>query len=329
MVKVLNWGVLGASNFARKQMAPAIHAARGARLVALATSDAGKARGFTAFCPDLRVHDSYQALLEDPGVDAVYIPLPNALHVEWAQNAARAGKHVLVEKPIAMTAAEIDDLIALRDDTGLLIAEAYMIVHHPQWIRARELVQSGAIGTVEHAEAVFCYDNRADRANVRNDPALGGGGIRDIGVYTYSSVRFATGAEPIDLLARIRTENGVDTWAQVVGQMDGPSGRFTFSAMTSMRLSPRQEVVIQGDRGQMRLTAPFNPGIFGPAELDLRRPDGTRTIETWPQDNQYILQIENFGCTVQEGAVYPCPLEFSRGTQAMIDRVFDVAVDIG
>ncbi|MCK8463829.1 Gfo/Idh/MocA family oxidoreductase [Aliiroseovarius sp. S1339] len=328
MGDVLNWGILGASNFALKQMGPAIHAAPNARLVALATSNAEKSIGFKAFCPDLNVHDSYEALLADADVDAVYIPLPNHLHVKWAQKAARAGKHVLVEKPIAMKAEEIDTLIALRDETGLLIAEAYMIVHHPQWLRARDLVQSGAIGQVDHVDTAFSYDNRADVNNVRNKPDMGGGGIRDIGVYTYSSVRFVTGAEPTDLSARIKTENGVDTWAQVVGEMAGPLGRFTYSAMTSMRLCPRQEVVFQGETGQIRLTAPFNAGIFGQAELELRRHDGTRTIENWPQANQYILQVENFGRTVRDGADYPCPLEFSRGTQAMIDRVFDVAVDI-
>lgn len=328
MRDVLNWGILGASNFARNLMAPAIHAAENARFVALATTSQEKANGFKVFCPDLKVHESYDALLMDPDVDVVYIPLPNSLHVKWAQLAARAGKHVLVEKPIAMKADEIDELIALRDETGLLIAEAYMIVHHPQWIRARELVQSGAIGQVDHVDTAFSYDNRADVKNVRNNPDLGGGGIRDIGVYTYSSVRFVTGAEPSDLSARIKTENGVDTWAQVVGEMEGKLGRFTYSAITSMRLSPRQEVVFQGDTGQIRLTAPFNPGVFGQAELELRRPDGTRTIETWPRANHYVLQIENFGRTVRDGMDYPCPLEFSRGTQAMIDRVFDVAVDI-
>ncbi|MDE9449285.1 Gfo/Idh/MocA family oxidoreductase [Aliiroseovarius sp. Z3] len=329
MGEVLNWGILGASKFALNHMGPAIHAAGNAQLTALATSSLEKAKGFKLFRPELKVHESYDALLDDPDIDAVYIPLPNSLHVEWAHKAARAGKHVLVEKPIAMKAEEIDDLTALRDKTGLLIAEAYMIVHHPQWIRARDLVQSGAIGRVDHVDTAFSYDNRTDTKNVRNDPDLGGGGIRDIGVYTYSSVRFVTGAEPAEISARIKTENGVDTWAQVVGEMEGPLGRFTYSAITSMRLSPRQEVVFQGDAGEIRLTAPFNPGVFGQAELEVRRPDGTRTIESWPQTNHYILQVENFGRAVHEGAAYPCPLEFSRGTQAMIDRVFDVAVDIG
>lgn len=329
MAEALRWGILGAAKFAAGHMGPAINAAGGNRLVALATSTADKAAPFEAICPGLDVFLDYDAMLEWDAIDAVYIPLPNHLHVEWTKKAARAGKHVLCEKPIAMQAGEIDELIALRDETGLLIAEAYMIVHHPQWLRVRELIQAGEIGQVDHVDAAFSYDNRADPGNFRNRPEAGGGGIRDIGVYTYSSVRFATGAEPVDLSARLKRENGVDTWAQVVGEMEGPRGRFTYSAMTSMRLPLRQEVVIMGERGTITLRAPFNPGTFGEAQVEIRAPDGTLRIERWPGVNQYVRQVENFARTVQEGAPYPCPLEFSRGTQEMIDTVFSVAVEIG
>ncbi|NCM96725.1 MAG: Gfo/Idh/MocA family oxidoreductase, partial [Rhodobacterales bacterium] len=257
----VRWGILGASHFAQGHMAPAIHAACGAELVALATSDPARAAPFAAFCPGLKVHASYDALLADPGIDAVYIPLPNHLHVEWTLKALAAGKHVLCEKPIALVESEFDSLIAARDASGRLVAEAYMIVHHPQWQRARALVQSGAIGPLRHVDAVFCYDNRADPGNIRNRPETAGGGIRDIGVYTYGAARFVTGAEPDDLQARVKRENGVDTWAQVTGHMQGPGGRFSYSAITSMRLFPRQEVVFQGDDGLIRLTAPFNPGV--------------------------------------------------------------------
>lgn len=329
MADALRWGILGAAKFAAQHMGPAINAAAGNRLVALATSTNEKAAPFEAFCPGLDVFLDYDAMLEWDAIDAVYIPLPNHLHVEWAKKAARAGKHVLCEKPIAMVASEIDELIALRDQSGLLIAEAYMIVHHPQWVRVRELIRSGEIGKVDHVDTAFSYDNRADSGNYRNLPGTGGGGIRDIGVYTYSSVRFATGAEPVELSARIKRENEVDTWAQVVGEMEGPQGRFTYSAMTSMRLPQRQEVVIQGDRGTITLRAPFNPGVFGEALVEIRALDGTIRIERWPRVNQYVEQVQNFGRSVQDGTPYPCPLEFSRGTQAMIDRVFDVAVEIG
>jgi predicted dehydrogenase len=325
IMQPVRWGVLGAAQFAMEHMAPAIHAAKGAELVALATSDPAKAAGFQAFCPSLHVHGSYEALLADPQIDAVYIPLPNHMHVEWTLKALAAGKHVLTEKPIAMTAVEVDQIIAARDASGLLAAEAYMIVHHPQWIRARELVQTGAIGTVAHVDAAFSYDNRDAPGNIRNRPETGGGGIRDIGVYTYGSVRFVTGAEPSDVQARIRFEGGVDTWAQVTCMMAGPQGAFTYSAMTSMRLFTRQEVVFQGDTGMIRVAmGPFNANVYAEAALELHQPGLAIRTERWPAANHYVLQVEAFSRSVREGVPYACPLEFSRGTQAMIDTIFAV-----
>ena len=189
----VRWGILGAAKFAREQMAPAIHAAKGAQLVALATSDAAKAAPFEAFAPGLRVLPDYDAVLADPGIDAVYIPLPNSLHVEWTRRALEAGKHVLTEKPIAMQASEIDAVIALRDSTGLVAAEAYMIVHHPQWHQVRDWVQGGAIGELRRVNATFTYDNSGDPGNIRNAVATGGGSLPDIGVYTLGCARFVTG----------------------------------------------------------------------------------------------------------------------------------------
>jgi predicted dehydrogenase len=325
MTQPVRWGILGAAKFARDHMAPAIHAAKGAALVALATSDAAKAEGFADFAPGLRVHPTYDALLADPGIDAVYIPLPNHLHVEWTLKALAAGKHVLTEKPISMRADEIDTLIAARDASGLLAAEAFMIVHHPQFLRTKHLIADGAIGEVLHVDTAFTYDNRSEPGNIRNRSETGGGGIRDIGVYTYGSVRFATGAEPDDLSARWRLENDVDVWAQVVGTFAGNGHRFTYSAITSMRLFNRQEVVFQGDRGLIRLTAPFNAGVFGQAQIEVHRPGLSVTTERWPAANHYVLQVESFCHSLRTGEAYPCPLEFTRGTQAMIDRVFAVA----
>ncbi len=324
-MKTVNWGVLGASRFAREHMARAIHEAEGARFHALATSDAAKAAPFRAFCPDLEVLTSYDALLGDPEIEAVYIPLPNHLHVEWTLKALEAGKHVLTEKPIAMQAAEIDALIAARDRTGLMATEAYMIVHHPQWQRAKALIEDGAIGRILHADAHFSYDNRDDPGNIRNRPETGGGGVPDIGVYAYGSVRWATGAEPVELSARITRENGVDTFAQVRADMEGPGGRFTYHAMTSMRLHPRQEVVFQGEAGLIRLTAPFNAGLFGEAQLHLFRAGRPDHVERFPGARQYRNQAEAFCRTIRDGAPYPWSLEDAKGTQAMIDRVFAAA----
>ena len=324
----LRWGILGAAKFARMHMGPAIHAAAGAELVALATSDPAKAAGFQAFASGLRVHDSYEALLADPGLDAVYIPLPNHLHLDWSLRAIAAGKHVLCEKPMTLRAEEFDRLIAARDASGLLVAEAYMIVHHPQWLKARDLIAAGEIGRLEHVDTAFSFDNRAEPGNIRNRPETAGGGIRDIGVYTYGAVRFAAGAEPVALQARLKRENGIDTFAHVTGEMAGPQGQFTYSAITSMRLFPRQEVVFQGSKGLIRLTAPFNAGLFGEAQLELHRGGGVSELFRYSAVNQYVLQVEAFGRAVATGGGYACPLEFSRGTQAMIDQVFAVASEI-
>ncbi|MEJ2030411.1 MAG: gfo/Idh/MocA family oxidoreductase, partial [Maritimibacter sp.] len=138
-----------------------------------------------------------------------------------------------------------------------------------------------------------------------------------------------TGAEPRELSARIRYENVVDTWAQVVGEMEGPAGSFTYSAVTSMRLASRQEVVFHGDKGTIKVTAPFNAGIFDQAELHIRAGEGPTRIERWPGVDHYRLQVENFALSVRGEGAYPCPLEFSKGTQAMIDKVFAAAVEIG
>lgn len=315
----VRWGVLGAADFARGQMARAIHAAEGADLVALATGSPQKAEGFLAFQPRLRVHPSYEALLADPEVDAVYVPLPNHLHVEWTVRALEAGKHVLTEKPIAMHASEFDRLIAARDRAGRLAAEAYMIVHHPQWLRAREIVQGGGIGRLLHVDAIFSYDLR-DAGNIRNRPETGGGSLPDIGVYVFGSTRWVSGEEPEAVLhAEVRRENGVDVVAHVHARF--PS--FTYTGFTSMRMFPRQEVVFHGDKGVLRVApAPFNAGSFDQAEVTVET-DNVRTTQRFSGVNHYVLQVEAFGRSVREGVPYACPLEWSRGTQRMIDMVVE------
>lgn len=325
-MKTVRWGVLGNAKFAREHMAPAIHMAENAELVALATSNPGHAKEWD-FHPGLQ-QVSYDALLSDPSIDAVYIPLPNHLHVEWTLKAIAAGKHVLSEKPIALTVAEVDQLIAARDKSGLLVAEAYMIVHHPQWQRARELVQDGAIGTLRHVDAFFSYNNETEVDNIRNRADTAGGGIRDIGVYTYGSARFVTGAEATDVSCRMIRQNGVDVWAELDAILEGPLGRATYSATTSMRLHPRQEVSFMGDTGMLKVAAgPFNANLWAEARIELHHGQSF-TTERWPAANHYKLQVENFGRTIREGAAYPCPLEFTRGTQSMIDAAFATARDI-
>lgn len=312
----VRWGILGAAKFAREFMAPAIALAPGGHIAALATSDAAKAEPFRSLAPGLRVHGSYDALLADPDIDAVYIPLPNHLHVEWSLKAMQAGKHVLCEKPMTMRAAEFDRLIAARDAAGVLAAEAFMIVHHPQWQRARKLLADGAVGQLRRIDGAFSYNNR-DPANIRNRAEVGGGGLRDIGCYVMGSARFATGLEATDVRADIQWENGVDVYAAIRAKFGGAD----YVNFTSIRMHPRQEMTFHGDEGVLRLPVPFNARVFGEARLELHRGTET-TIERWTGANHYELQVAAFNRAVREGGGYPCPLEFSRGTQAMVDAAF-------
>ena len=208
----IRWGILGASKFAREHMGPAIHAAKGAVLSAVASRTPQSVAPFQDFAAGCRAVTGYDALIADPDIDAIYIPLPHHMHVEWTVKALNAGKHVLAEKPIAMQADDFEKLIAARDASGLLAAEAYMIVHHPQWQRARQMVADGAIGRVIHITGGFSYDNSDDPQNIRNQAATGGGGMRDIGVYVLGSARYVMGADLENISAKIRWESGFDTF---------------------------------------------------------------------------------------------------------------------
>lgn len=318
-MSAIRWGILGAAKFAREQMAPAIHAARRSELTVLATSDPAKADPFRDIAAGVRVVESYDAVLADPDVDAVYIPLPNTMHVDWTRRALEAGKHVLCEKPIAMQAGEIDALIALRDKTGLVAAEAYMIVHHPQWRQVRRWVQEGVIGDLLRVNATFTYDNSGDPGNIRNAVETGGGSLPDIGVYTLGCTRFATGKEPEKVLyADIRRENGVEVRTEAIAQFDG----FTLTSLTSMRMTPYQNVSFHGSQGVIEVVTGFNPLVHSDAELRVTRPGQVSETLRYPGVNHYVQQVEAFGAAVRGEADYPCPLEFSQGTQRFIDMIW-------
>lgn len=326
----IKWGVLGASKFALEHMARAIHAASGAELTALATSNAQKALPFLDFCPTLKVYEDYDSLLCDPEIDAIYIPLPNHLHVEWTLKAIAAGKHVLCEKPIALHANEIDQIIKARDDSGLVVAEAYMILHHPQWQRAKEWLDEGRIGTLRHVDAIFSYNNESAPQNIRNRSETGGGSLRDIGVYTLGACRYVTGAEPKSVSARIRLENNVEVFAQIDAIMAKAKEQkgFSFNSITSMRLSNRQSVTFQGDKGMICVSpAPFNANVHSMAAVELHHANQI-IIDRFPDVNQYVLQVESFCRSIREKTPYPCSLEFVQGTQRMMDMAHDNATQI-
>ena len=317
----VRWGILGAAKFAREHMGPAIHAAKGAELAALATSSAEKAAPFQEFAPGLRVVTDYEALLADPEIDAVYIPLPNHLHVEWTLKAIAAGKAVLCEKPIALEASEIDRIIAARDAAGVMVAEAFMIVHHPQWQLVRDWIAGGKIGELRHVRGAFSFDNSADGGNIRNRVETGGGALRDIGVYVLGAARFATGQEPEEIGGRIRWDNGIDGFTAITARFPG----FTYEAYVSMRMAPYQEMAFHGTGGTIRVTAPFNARVFGEARVEFHGPSLEVEVRRFPAVNHYELQVEAFGRAVREGAGYACPLEFSKGTQVAMDRIYSEA----
>lgn len=316
MGQALRWGILGAAKIARTALAPAFALAEGSELVAIATSGSGNTEPFVARYPHVGVLDGYDALLADPEVDAIYIPLPNHLHVEWTEKALRAGKHVLCEKPLALHASHIDRLIAARDETGLLAAEGFMVLHHPQWHRVKELLGQGAIGKLVHVDAAFSYRN-TDMSNIRNRADAGGGGLYDIGVYPSITARFATGAEPTNLRADIHWENGVDTFARVWAEFPD----FTMSFYCGMRQAPRQEMVFHGEEGWIRVTAPFNANLYGDVRVEWRDANGVTQSESFNGIDQYQLMVEAFARSVKTGEAFICPLEFSKGNQAMIDAI--------
>ena len=305
-------------------MGPAIHAAKGAVLAAVASRTPQSVAPFKDFAAGCRAVMGYDALIADPDIDAIYIPLPHHMHVEWTVKALNAGKHVLAEKPIAMQADDFDRLIAARDASGLLAAEAYMIVHHPQWQRARQMVADGAIGRVIHITGGFSYDNSDDPQNIRNQAATGGGGMRDIGVYVLGSARYVMGADLENISAKILWESGFDTFASMQGNM----GEATYSAYVSTRMHPHQEMVFHGSEGLLRLTAPFNANIFGEARIELHQPNLGLRVEKFPAANHYVNQVEAFGHSIRNGAAYPWTLEQARGTQEAIDTVLAIGTDL-
>ncbi|OAN72664.1 oxidoreductase [Jannaschia sp. EhC01] len=313
----LTWGILGAAGFARKTMAPAIHAARRTHLKSVATRDPVRAIPFADLVPGLKVERSYEAILDDPEIDAVYIPLPNALHTEWSAKAARAGKHVLCEKPIGLSLADLDHLIATREATSRLIAEAWMPAHHPQWHRTRALLAEGAIGTLRSVSGAFTYA-LADASNIRLSAELGGGSLRDVGVYPIGGFRLATGLEPVPSHVDLVQEGGVDTSAWVAAT----AGEVRFNFHVSMRAARYQVMMFHGTEGTLTLPAPFNPGTYGEARIVIARDGADVQVIRFPGVDQYVAQVEAVAAHVLDGVAFACPLEFSRGTQAVLDAIF-------
>src|ERR1700722_17317482 len=194
-MKKIRWGILGVAKIATAKVIPAMQKASNVEIAAIASRDLSKAKSAAEQLGIPQAYGSYEELLKDPSIDAIYNPLPNHLHVPWSIRAAEAGKHVLCEKPIALSVAETKDLIAARDKAKVKIGEAFMARTHPQWLRAAEIAHSGRIGELRVVSGHFSYFNR-DLKNVRNIADIGGGGIMDIGCYPITLSRMIFGAEP-------------------------------------------------------------------------------------------------------------------------------------
>ena len=319
----LNWGVLGASYFAIEHMIPALQQSAGVRVRAIASRELARAQAVAAQFDVPRAYGDYESLLADPDIDVVYNPLPNHLHVPWTEKAARAGKHVLCEKPIALDAAEAASLIPVRDETGLQIQEAYVVIHHPQWKRVRELVREGRIGRLRAIQGWFSYW-LDDAENIRNKREMGGGGLLDIGVYPLLTGRYVFGAEPVRVFAAVErhAEWDVDVLTNAVLQF--PDGIQSFTCGTL--LADHQHMAVHGDKGRIEVPDPFaqSPSreaqikIYGTGEI--WNPDRAE-IETVPKVNQYVPQAEAFCAAVRGEAPPFFPLEESVKMMRVLDAL--------
>lgn len=324
MSKQVSWGILSTANIGIKHVIPAILEAPQCRILAIGSRDQARARSIADKFGIEKAYGSYEELLADPAIDAIYNPLPNHLHTPWTIKAMEAGKHVLCEKPIAMTADEAEQLVAARERTGKLVAEAFMVRFHPQWLRARELAQSGAIGEVRSIQTAFCYFN-TNPDNVRNKADIGGGGLYDIGCYAIATARFIFGAEPIRATGAFDRDPQFGTDRLCSGLAEFPGNRH-LNFICSTQQVPYQRVQIFGTKGRIEVQIPFNAPatamcrIFTDDGSDLAGA-GIRA-EEFPACNQYTLQAQAFARAVLNEAAWPYPIENAVGNMRVIDALF-------
>lgn len=317
---MFRWGVLSTAKIAREQLLPAITNAENGVLTAVASRDLARARALADRFGAPHAFGSYEELLASDAVDGVYIPLPTAQHVEWAAKAIEAGKHVLVEKPLALKARDIEPLVRLRDEKKVLVCEAFMVVHHPQWIKVRDLVQDGAIGRLRHVQGAFSYYN-VDADNMRNRLDLGGGALPDIGVYPTVTTRFVTGREPMRVQATIERDKtfGTDIYSSVRADF----GEFELSFYLSTQMAARQIMVFHGDRGFIEVASPFNAGLYDDQRVTLHNQNHSQAeVFRFPAAQQYRLQVEAFARAARGGGDRVFTLEESILNQKVIDAIF-------
>jgi predicted dehydrogenase len=321
-VSPVRWGVLGAANIAVRKVIPAMQRGERTQVLAIASRDAEKAQVAATQLGIARAYGSYEALLADPEIEAVYNPLPNHLHVPWTIRAAEAGKHVLCEKPIALTAHEARELLAVRERTGVHICEAFMVRSHPQWLAVRELVEKGFLGKLQVVAGHFAYYRR-DPNDVRSHLEWGGGGLMDVGCYPITMSRWLFGEEPEAVIGLFDRDPELRIDRITSALLRFPSGQATFTCAT--QLVPYQRMQLHGTMGRIEVQIPFNAPpdrpirIFGDDGRELG--DASAAPIEFPVVDQYTLQGDRFSDAVRGLGPVPVALEDSIANMAVIDAL--------
>ena len=307
-----------------RKVIPGMRRSARGEVVAIASRVAGRADVVARELRIPRAHGTYEALLRDPDVDAVYIPLPNHLHAEWTIAALRAGKPVLCEKPLALSASEAQGMVDAARETGVPLMEAFMYRQHPSWVAVRETLAIGRIGRVRAVDSWFSYYND-DTGNIRNIAAYGGGALYDIGCYTINLSRMLFAGEPDDVLARVVRDEatGVDVLTSVILAFGDGTATFTVST----RVETDQRVHIYGDRGRISIDIPFNippdraTRVRVVAGGDPPVAPGEEILEL-PALDPYAAEADAFASAVLDGTPVPVPPEDAVANLRIIERVF-------
>jgi predicted dehydrogenase len=319
----VNWGIISTALIGTAKVIPAMQKSKHCRIQAIASRDLALAKKWAKKLGIPRAYGSYEELLADREIEAVYNPLPNHLHVPWSIKAAEAGKHVLCEKPIALDAKEAEQLVAARNRTGKLITEAFMVRSHPQWLRARELVRQGKIGELRAVQGLFTYF-LTDPENVRNKADIGGGGLYDIGCYPIVTSRFLFGAEPTRVVGLIERDPvlKIDRLSSAI--LDFPSGQASFTCST--QLVPYQRMQILGTKGRIEVEIPFNAPPDQPCRIFVddgsALGDASAREEAFPVCDQYGIQGDLFSEAIRSGKPPEFPLENAVQNMRIIDAIF-------
>jgi len=325
MARKVKWGVLSTAKIGTEKVIPAMQKGKLVEMVGIASRDRATAQEAAKRLGIAKTYATYDELIHDPEIEAIYIPLPNHLHVPWAIKAVEAGKHVLCEKPLAVSAAEIRRLIRARDKAGVKVGEAFMVDTHPQWLKARELTRSSEFGNLRLITGQFAYNNR-DPKNIRNIKEFGGGGIFDIGTYTIHGSRFIFGEEPKRVVALLETDPQmkIDRLTSVI--MEFPSGHATFTCST--QIVPYQRMQLFGTKRRVEIEIPFNAPPDRKTRLFVDTGDLTgasmETIE-FPICNQYTIQGDEFSRAIIEDMPVPVGLENALANMQVIEAVFKSA----